>query len=121
VTAPDPGTNPAAMYRESRLRLTTLMEGLLRSTPSWAPALDALTHEWDVRGAAGVPGDRDAPDVAFAGRRLLGLLRVPAELTIDLDGEVISCQPAGDDSLPRIRLPRELNWLRPRGRPSVSD
>jgi uncharacterized protein (TIGR03083 family) len=80
------------------------IEELLRSTPSWPVAMDALTHEWDVRGAAGVPGERDMPEIALAAHRLLDLLRVPADLTIDLDGELISFRPEGDQPLPHVGL-----------------
>jgi uncharacterized protein (TIGR03083 family) len=62
-------------------------EAFLSSTPVWPAAMDALSHEQDIRGAIGQPGARDVPAIVLGTRRLVQGIPSPVALVVHLDGE----------------------------------
>jgi uncharacterized protein (TIGR03083 family) len=58
--------------------------------------LDLHTHEHDLRGALGRPGNRSNPVIDFAAPRLATSLVVPAPLTVRVDGTAFDLAPGGD-------------------------
>ena len=75
-------------------RVGAQVEEMLLEVPAWPVAVDALTHEHDVRGAAGLPGHRTDGDVVSVAAVLLGRLEVPAHLTVLCEDQRFRC---GDD------------------------
>jgi hypothetical protein len=58
--------------------------------------LDLHTHEHDLRGALGRPGNRSNAVIAFAAPRLAVSLTVPAPLTLRVDGTQFDLAPGRD-------------------------
>lgn len=46
------------------------LEALMSGAGAWAPLLDLVSHEHDIRGAIGRPGARDSPAVHHGARAL---------------------------------------------------
>jgi uncharacterized protein (TIGR03083 family) len=62
-------------------------ETLLSAAPVWPAAMDALSHEQDIRGAISQPGARDVPAIVVGARRLVKNIPSPVALVVHLDGE----------------------------------
>jgi hypothetical protein len=72
------------------------VDELLAATPVWPLAVDALTHEHDVRGAVGDRGARDDQAVQISAYWLLRRLDPPVALAIECDPDRIDVGPEGD-------------------------
>ena len=62
-------------------------EAMLSSTPVWPAAMDALSHEQDIRAALQQPGARDTPGIVAGARRLARSIPSPVALIVHLNGE----------------------------------
>lgn len=80
---------PTGQVLEEWRRLAPALEELLAEVPVWPAALDALSHEHDVRAAVGRSGARDAPGVIAGAHRLIKALDPPAPMVVHLDGRTI--------------------------------
>lgn len=80
------------------------VEEVLSQVPVWPLAVDALSHEHDVRGGAGLPGHRDDPDVTTVAAALLGRFRVPAPLTVRCGEQTFDCADADAAQGPELEL-----------------
>jgi uncharacterized protein (TIGR03083 family) len=72
------------------------IDDLLTRTAVWPLAIDALTHEHDVRGSIGDRGARDDHAVRVSAAQLLGRLSSPVALAIECDGARISVGPEAE-------------------------
>jgi uncharacterized protein (TIGR03083 family) len=80
---------PTAEVLEEWTELAGPIEDLLGQVQVWPLALDALSHEHDVRGALGRPGVRDSADVQHAGVWLLGTMSPSVPMTVHCGGTVV--------------------------------
>jgi hypothetical protein len=68
-------------------------EPIVTAQQMYRVVLDVLAHEHDIRGAIGVPGDRDEPLVGLAARLLVSGLELPVNLAFDVGETVIATVP----------------------------
>lgn len=72
------------------------IEELLAGAAIWPLALDALSHEHDVRGAIGDRGARDDPAVLVSASRLLRGLAPPVAMAIECDPDRFKVGPEAE-------------------------
>src|SRR5258708_37194893 len=65
----------------------------------WPGLIDIVTHEHDVRGALGQPGDRASDGVLASARALLRSFQPPARVRVRVDGEQVEVGPEAGASL----------------------
>lgn len=63
----------------------------------WPAAIDALTHEHDLRHALGRPGERTHDDVRTVGRLLLSSWRPDRPVEVTTEGETVQVGPSPQD------------------------
>jgi uncharacterized protein (TIGR03083 family) len=85
----DPHDQMLARWTE----LAPPFEDLLTAAEVWPGAVDAHSHEHDVRGALSRPGARDDELVLHTARRLIEVLDAGATITFDLGHETVRSRP----------------------------
>jgi hypothetical protein len=77
-------------------------ERLITAVEAWPPALDVLSHEYDIRAALGRPGARDDELVLTGARQMIEFLDIEGTITVDLGEETVrSARKPGPDYLLR--------------------
>jgi len=89
---------PAALLR-SWDEAAAPFEDVITQLGIWPAALDAVSHEHDIRGALGRPGARDDESVVMAAHLLVEHLDTPCALRVDLGDEVVASPPADGPEL----------------------
>ncbi len=100
LTGPPSDEQPAAQVARYRGRDTGgLLEewasvsgrfaALINEFAVWPGVIDAVSHEQDIRGALGRPGDRESDGVTAASGALLRRWQPPVPIRIDLPDEVV--------------------------------
>ncbi|WP_426574521.1 maleylpyruvate isomerase family mycothiol-dependent enzyme [Aquihabitans sp. McL0605] len=86
-----------------------LFEAAITERGVWPAFIDVLSHEHDVRGALGLPGERTGDDVRFAGRLLTAEL--PPGLVVHVD-EPVGTEPVADGEARLVTTSWELLRVR---------
>lgn len=79
--------------------LAPQLEPAIAELEVWPAVLDVAAHEQDIRGALGRPGARDTDVIHEGAGRLIGWLRPPVAMVIDVGDEQIRVGPDGDPVL----------------------
>ena len=87
---------PTAQVLDDWLGLAPQIEGLLATTAVWPAVMDVLSHEHDVRGAIGLPGDRQSVDISACAHVLMAGLTTDPGICVRLDGQVVKGEVDND-------------------------
>jgi len=79
--------------------LAAPFETAIGNEGTWPAVIDVVTHEHDIRGALGRPGDRDTTGVKRSAHTLVRYLRTSAPLTVTVDGTDVVTGPEGAGTL----------------------
>ncbi|HET6952516.1 MAG TPA: maleylpyruvate isomerase family mycothiol-dependent enzyme, partial [Acidimicrobiales bacterium] len=72
-------------------------EDVVSGLSVWPAAIDAVSHEHDIRHALGRPGFRDDPSVVHLAGLMAGAIEAPAAVTVDYGaGSVTGGDPEGE-------------------------
>jgi uncharacterized protein (TIGR03083 family) len=87
-----------ANHREAEIldtwkELAPAFESIIAGFDVWPAVLDVASHEQDIRGALGRPGARDTEAIREGSSRLVGWLRPPVRMRIELDDERVVVGP----------------------------
>ena len=90
---------PSAALLWRWTELSPPFEQVLSSASIWPAFFDVLSHEHDVRGALGAPGERDGADVQLAAKLLLRSIDLGRPFRIDTGPAVLASAADGADAL----------------------
>ena len=82
-------TGPAAALLDEWAAAAEPFEPIVSQARIWVVVMDLLTHTQDIRGALGLPGDRDDEDALLMARMLTGA-ELPVQLTFDVGAEQLA-------------------------------
>jgi uncharacterized protein (TIGR03083 family) len=104
--------NPPGLLVDTWNDAAPLFEPTISRLSIWPAAIDALTHEQDVRGAIGRPGDRLDDAFHIVAHLLLADLKMPMRMTFDLGREQISTAGSAGPAHEVITSAFEITRLR---------
>lgn len=102
---------PAAELLDRWERVGPSVEDVARARPFWPLAIDAGSHEHDLRAALGDRGARDSDMVRIGGTALLRSLSVPAPLVVETEGGQSRVGPeGGEPAVLRTTMFETFRW-----------
>lgn len=104
--------SPSGLLLESWSEAAPRFERIVSRFSVWPAAIDALTHEQDIRGAVGRAGDRLDDSFHVAAHVLLDDVKISTRMTFDLGGERISTADNGGPTYEVATSAFEITRLR---------